>query len=176
MTLLIIIVALALIFDYINGFHDAANSIATVVSTQVLTPRIAVIWAAFFNFVAFLILGLHVANTVGKGIVRTEIVDLTVIGSGLVAAIIWNLLTWWWGIPSSSSHTMVGGFVGAAMAKAGIGAIFVPEVLKIIAFIFLAPLVGIIISVIFSIIVLHVVKDFNPFKVDIYFRKLQLVS
>ena len=176
MTELIVIIFLALAFDFINGFHDAANSIATVVSTQVLTPRIAVIWAAFFNFVAFLILGLHVANTVGKGIVRTEIVDLTVIGSGLVAAIIWNLLTWWWGIPSSSSHTMVGGFVGAAMAKAGIGAIFVPEVLKIIAFIFLAPLVGIIISVIFSIIVLHVVKDFNPFKVDIYFRKLQLVS
>lgn len=176
MTELIIIIFLALAFDFINGFHDAANSIATIVSTQVLTPRMAVIWAAFFNFVAFLILGLHVAHTVGKGIVNPEIVDLTVIGSGLLAAIIWNLLTWWWGIPSSSSHTMVGGFVGAAMAKAGIGAIFVPEVLKIIAFIFLAPLVGIVISVIFSIIVLHAVKDMSPFKVDKYFRKLQLVS
>jgi inorganic phosphate transporter, PiT family len=173
---LIIIIFLALAFDFINGFHDAANSIATVVSTQVLSPRTAVVWAAFFNFVAFLILGLHVANTVGKGIVKTEVVDLTVIGSGLVAAIIWNLLTWWWGIPSSSSHTMVGGFVGAAMAKAGIGAVFIPEVLKITAFIFLAPLIGIIISVIFSIITLHICKNFSSSKVDKYFRKLQLVS
>jgi len=176
MTELIFIIFLALAFDYINGFHDAANSIATIVSTRVLTPRAAVVWAAFFNFVAFLILGLHVANTVGKGIVKTDVVDLTVIGSGLVAAIIWNLFTWWRGIPSSSSHTMVGGFVGAATAKAGLGAIFIPEVLKITAFIFLAPLIGIIISVIFSIIVLHAVKDMSPFKVDKYFRKLQLVS
>jgi PiT family inorganic phosphate transporter len=176
MTELIIIISLALVFDFINGFHDAANSIATVVSTRVLSPRFAVAWAAFFNFIAFLILGLHVANTVGKGIVRTELVDLTVIGSGLLAAIIWNLLTWWWGIPSSSSHTMVGGFVGAAMAKAGIGAIFVPEVLKITAFIFLAPLIGIVIALAFSIITLHICKDMTPFKVDKYFRKLQLLS
>ena len=132
---LTIIIILVLIFDFINGFHDAANSIATVVSTRVLSPQVAVVWAAFFNFIAFLILGLHVANTVGKGIVRTEVVDLIVIGSGLLAAIIWNLLTWWWGIPSSSSHTMVGGFVGAAIAKAGIDSIFLPEVLKIISFI-----------------------------------------
>ena len=173
---LTIIIFLVLVFDFINGFHDAANSIATVVSTRVLSPRVAVVWAAFFNFVAFLILGLHVANTVGKGIVRTEVVDLTVIGSGLVAAIIWNLLTWWWGIPSSSSHTMVGGFVGAAIAKAGVGAIFIPEVLKITAFIFVAPLVGVVISVIFSIITLHICKKMSPFKVDKYFRKLQLVS
>jgi inorganic phosphate transporter, PiT family len=173
---LTIIIILVLIFDFINGFHDAANSIATVVSTRVLSPRVAVVWAAFFNFAAFLILGLHVANTVGKGIVRTEIVDLTVIGSGLFAAIIWNLLTWWWGIPSSSSHTMVGGFVGAAIAKAGIDSIFLTEVLKIISFIFIAPLVGIVISVIFSIITIHICKDMNPFSVDKYFRKLQLVS
>jgi inorganic phosphate transporter, PiT family len=173
---LTIIIFLVLVFDFINGFHDAANSIATVVSTRVLSPRVAVVWAAFFNFVAFLILGLHVANTIGKGIVRTEVVDLTVIGSGLVAAIIWNLLTWWWGIPSSSSHTMVGGFVGAAIAKAGIDSIFLPEVLKIISFIFIAPLVGIVISVIFSIITIYICKDMNPFSVDKYFRKLQLVS
>jgi len=173
---LIIIIFLVLVFDFINGFHDAANSIATVVSTRVLSPRVAVVWAAFFNFVAFLILGLHVANTVGKGIVKPEIVDLTVIGSGLLAAIIWNLLTWWWGIPSSSSHTMVGGFVGAAIAKASIDAIFLPEVLKIISFIFIAPLVGIVISVIFSIITIHICKDMNPFSVDKYFRKLQLLS
>ena len=173
---LTVIIILVLIFDFINGFHDAANSIATVVSTRVLSPQVAVVWAAFFNFIAFLILGLHVANTVGKGIVRTEVVDLVVIGSGLSAAIIWNLLTWWWGIPSSSSHTMVGGFVGAAIAKAGVGAIFIPEVLKITAFIFIAPLVGVVISVIFSIITLHICKKMNPFKVDKYFRKLQLVS
>jgi inorganic phosphate transporter, PiT family len=173
---LTIIIFLALAFDFINGFHDAANSIATVVSTRVLSPRFAVMWAALFNFIAFLILGLHIAHTVGKGIVRTEVVDLTVIGSGLIAAILWNLLTWWWGIPSSSSHTMVGGFVGAAIAKAGIDSIFIPEVLKIIAFIFIAPLVGVVISVLFSIITLHICKNMSPFKVDKYFRKLQLVS
>ncbi len=176
MTILLIIIILALAFDFINGFHAAANSIATVVSTRVLTPRVAGIWAAFFNFIAFLSFGLHVAQTIAKGIVKPDVVDLTVIGSGLIAAIVWNLLTWWWGIPSSSSHTMVGGFVGAAMAKAGIGAIFIPEVLKIIAFIFLAPLVGIIISVIFSILTIHICKNMNPFKVDKYFRKLQLLS
>jgi PiT family inorganic phosphate transporter len=176
MTELLIIIFLALAFDFINGFHDAANSIATIVSTQVLSPRYAVIWAAFFNFVAFLVLGLHVANTVGKGIVRTDVVDLTVIGSGLVAAIIWNLITWWFGIPSSSSHTMVGGFVGAAVTKAGIGSIFLPEVIKITCFIFLAPLIGIVISVIFSIMVLWICRNTSPSRVDKSFRKLQLVS
>jgi PiT family inorganic phosphate transporter len=176
MTVLIIVIILALSFDFINGFHDAANSIATIVSTRVLTPLLAVAWAAFFNFIAFLVLGLHIAHTVGKDIVRTDVVDLTVIGSGLVAAIVWNLLTWWWRIPSSSSHTMVGGFVGAAIAKAGTGAIFIPEVLKITAFIFLAPLMGIIISVILSIITLHICKNMTPLRVDKYFRKLQLLS
>jgi inorganic phosphate transporter, PiT family len=176
MTELIVIIFLVLVFDFINGFHDAANSIATVVSTRVLSPRVAVLWAAFFNFAAFLFFGLHVAHTVAKGIVKPDVVDLTVIGSGLVAAIIWNLFTWWKGIPSSSSHTMVGGFVGAAMAKAGITAIFIPEVLKITSFIFLAPLIGIVISVIFSIMVLHICKDNSPSIVDKYFRKLQLLS
>jgi PiT family inorganic phosphate transporter len=175
-TALIIIIALALIFDFINGFHDAANSIATIVSTRVLSPRLAVLWAAFFNFIAFLTFGLHVANTVGKGIVKTDIVDLTVIGSGLVAAIIWNLLTWWWGIPSSSSHTMVGGFVGAAIAKAGLGSIFMGEVLRIISFIFLAPLIGIVSSIFISIVTFQICRGMNPFKVDKYFRKLQLIS
>ncbi len=173
---LVSIIALALIFDFINGFHDAANSIATVVSTRVLSPKFAVAWAAFFNFAAFLFFGLHVANTVGKGIVHTDVVDLTVIGSGLVAAIIWNLLTWWFGIPSSSSHTMVGGFVGAAITKAGIGAIFMGSVIKIILFIFLAPFIGIFISYFFSIFVLYLSKDAAPFKVDKLFRKLQLLS
>jgi len=173
---LISIIFLALAFDFINGFHDAANSIATVVSTRVLSPKFAVAWAAFFNFIAFLFFGLHVANTIGKGIVHANVIDLTVIGSGLVAAIAWNLLTWWFGIPSSSSHTMVGGFVGAAMAKSGIEAIFVGSVLKIILFIFLAPLIGIVISYFFSIIVLYLSKNSAPFKIDKIFRKLQLVS
>lgn len=176
MLTLYFIIFLALIFDYINGFHDAANSIATVVSTRVLSPKFAVIWAAFFNFIAFLIFGLHIAKTIGKGIVHTDIVDLTVVGSGLVAAIIWNLWTWWRGIPSSSSHTLVGGFVGAAVAKAGFGAIFIPEVIKISAFIFLAPIIGIIVSYFLSIITLHIVKNSSPSKVDKKFRKLQLLS
>jgi inorganic phosphate transporter, PiT family len=176
MTTLIIIIFLALAFDFINGFHDAANSIATVVSTRVLSPRYAVIWAAFFNFVAFLILGLHVATTIGKGLIHSEIVDLTLIGSGLIAAIIWNLMTWWLGIPSSSSHTLVGGLVGAAIAKAGFGAVFMGEVIKIILFIFFAPLIGIVISLILSIVTLHICKNMSPFRVDKNFRKLQLLS
>jgi PiT family inorganic phosphate transporter len=176
MVTLLIIIILALGFDFINGFHDAANSIATVVSTRVLSPRYAVIWAAFFNFVAFLILGLHVATTIGKGLVHSNVMDLTVIGSGLVAAIIWNLITWWYGIPSSSSHTLIGGLIGAAIAKAGIGAIFMDAVIKIIAFIVLAPLIGIVVSFIFSIIVLHICKNMAPYRVDKNFRKLQLLS
>jgi len=176
MLILYTIIILALLFDFINGFHDAANSIATVVSTRVLSPRFAVLWAAFFNFVAFEIFGLHIANTIGKGIVHPDVVDLTVIGFGLVAAIIWSLLTWWWGIPSSSSHTLVGGFVGAAVAKGGLSSIFLPEVLKIIAFIFLAPVIGIIFSFIFSAITLHICKNMSPWKVDKNFRKLQLLS
>ena len=170
------IVILALVFDYINGFHDAANSIATVVSTRVLSPRFAVIWAAFFNFIAFRIFGLHIANTIGKGIVHPDVVDLMVIGSGLIAAITWNLLTWWWGIPSSSSHTLVGGFVGAAIAKAGFGSIFYPEVLKIVGFILLAPFIGIVTSLIISIFALHMWKNTSPWRVDKYFRKIQLLS
>jgi PiT family inorganic phosphate transporter len=176
MLILLIIIILALGFDFINGFHDAANSIATVVSTRVLSPRYAVAWAAFFNFIAFELLGLHVASTIGKEIVHANVIDLTVIGTGLVAAIIWNLLTWWYGIPSSSSHTLIGGLIGAAIAKAGIGAIFMEEVIKIIAFIVLAPVIGIIISFFFSIIVLHICKNMSPYRVDKHFRKLQLLS
>jgi inorganic phosphate transporter, PiT family len=118
MTLLIIVISLTLLFDVINGFHDAANSIATIVSTKVLTPAQAVIWAAFFNFIAFLIFGLHVANTIAKGIVHADAITLPVVMSGIIGAIIWNLFTWWFGIPSSSSHTLMGGFVGAAIAHA----------------------------------------------------------
>ena len=149
--LLIVIIALALIFDYINGFHDAANSIATVVSTKVLTPFQAVVWAAFFNFVAFFIFKDHgVANTIAKT-VKEEFITLPVIISGLIAAISWNLLTWWYGIPSSSSHTLIGGFAGAAIAHAGFMSVNPEPVLKTVAFIVLAPLVGMLMAFIISL-------------------------
>jgi inorganic phosphate transporter, PiT family len=176
MIILIVVIALALMFDVINGFHDAANSIATIVSTKVLTPFQAVLWAAFFNFIAYLVFGLHVANTVGKGIVHTEIVTLPVLIAGLAAAIIWNLLTWWFGIPSSSSHTLLGGFVGAAIAHAGFHSIFYSEVLKIISFIVLAPLIGMVVSIFISIVLLNICKRFSYSSVDRTFRRLQLIS
>ncbi|MDR3668712.1 MAG: inorganic phosphate transporter [Ignavibacteriaceae bacterium] len=176
MLTLFIIIFLALSFDFINGFHDAANSIATVVSTRVLSPRYAVAWAAFFNFIAFEILGLHVASTIGKDLMHPEVVDLTVIGAGLISAITWNLITWWFGIPSSSSHTLVGGLVGAAIAKAGFGAVFMDSVIKIILFIFLAPLIGMVVALFLSIGVLHICKNMSPFRVDKNFRRLQLLS
>jgi PiT family inorganic phosphate transporter len=161
MTLLIVIIALALIFDYINGFHDAANSIATVVSTKVLTPFQAVVWAAFFNFVAYWIFQDHaVANTISKT-VNKEFITLPVILSGLVAAIFWNLLTWWYGIPSSSSHTLIGGFAGAAIAHAfvvkdgdiSLGKIVENQtIIKTVLFIFFAPLIGMLISIFITIV------------------------
>src|SRR5256885_16242953 len=150
--LLVVVISLAIIFDVINGFHDAANSIATIVSTKVLSPGLAVAWAAFFNFIAFLVFGLHVANTIGKGIVNPDIVTLEVILSGVIAAIIWNLVTWYSGIPSSSSHALVGGFAGAAIAKAGIHAVFSTELFRIISFIFLAPIIGLIVSFILTVL------------------------
>ncbi|MCU0335059.1 MAG: inorganic phosphate transporter [Chitinophagaceae bacterium] len=151
MTFLIVIIALALIFDYINGFHDAANSIATIVSTKVLTPFQAVVWAAFFNFVAFFIFKDHgVANTIAKT-VHEDFITLPVIFSGLIAAIFWNLLTWWFGIPSSSSHTLIGGFAGAAIAHAGIGSVNSEKVMEIASFIILAPVVGMIVAFIISL-------------------------
>lgn len=174
--LLVVVIALALIFDIINGFHDAANSIATIVSTKVLTPGLAVLWAAFFNFIAFLVFGLHIATTVGKGIVNPDVVSLQVILSGLIAAIAWNLLTWYYGIPSSSSHTLVGGFAGAAIAKAGLAAVYGSELFRIILFIFLAPVVGMIVSLVLSILLMFVCRSFMSQKVDHVFRRLQLVS
>jgi inorganic phosphate transporter, PiT family len=151
MTFIVVIIALALVFDYINGFHDAANSIATVVSTKVLTPFQAVLWAAIFNFVAFFIFKDHnVANTIAKT-VKQEFITLPVVFSGLIAAIIWNLLTWWVGIPSSSSHTLIGGFAGAAIAHAGFASVNSAVVLKTAAFIIIAPFVGMIIALIISI-------------------------
>lgn len=174
-TLLIVIIALALIFDFINGFHDAANSIATVVSTKVLTPLQAVIWAAFFNLVAFLVFELHIVDTIAKT-VDTSAINLHVILAGLIAAIIWNLFTWYLGIPSSSSHTLVGGFAGAAIAFAGWDVVHSGKILKIAAFIFLAPLFGMIISYLFSILLLWIFKNFRPSRLSKWFKVGQLMS
>jgi len=176
LTLLLTVIALSLIFDYINGFHDAANSIATVVSTKVLSPTQAVIWAAFFNFVAFLIFKEHnVANTIAKA-VDTSQINLVVILSGIVAAIFWSLLTWWFGIPSSSSHTLIGGFAGAAIAHGGITIVNFQVIGKIAAFIFLAPIIGMILAYTLTVIIIHICKYAIPSKAEWWFRKLQLVS
>ena len=177
MELLIAIVVLAVIFDFINGFHDSANSIATVVSTRVLTPLQAVVWAAFFNFVAFFIFKDHkVAAAIGKGVIDAKVLNLLVIIGGLTGAIIWNLITWWWGIPSSSSHALVGGLVGAALLKAGTGAIIGAGITKILIFIIVAPVLGILTAFTIAILVLHICKNLPSSKVDKYFRRLQLVS
>jgi inorganic phosphate transporter, PiT family len=176
MTFLYIVVALVLIFDFLNGFHDSANSIATVVSTKVLSPLVAVILAAFFNFIAFTVFPLKVAHTIGKGVVDPDVLNLTVIASALVAAIIWNLLTWWWGLPSSSSHTLVGGLVGAAFVHAGSGSIIIPGLIKIISFIFIAPLLGMVLSFLISSGVVYLFRNFTPSNVDKIFRKLQIIS
>ena len=174
-TLLILVIALALIFDFINGFHDAANSIATVVSTRVLSPLTAVIWAAFFNFIALYIFELKVADTVAKT-VNADAINLIVVTAGLIAAIMWNLLTWWFGIPSSSSHTLIGGFAGAAIAHAGFDVVIYSKVMPTVYFILLAPLIGMAISYIISVVTLHLSKNANPAKIDKIFRRLQLVS
>jgi PiT family inorganic phosphate transporter len=174
-TLLIVILTLAFLFDFINGFHDAANSIATIVSTKVLTPFQAVLWAAFFNFLAYAIFELKIADTIAK-VVDTNAITLHVILAGIIAAIIWNLLTWYLGIPSSSSHTLVGGFAGAAIAHAGWGVVHSGLILKIAAFIFLAPLLGMIISYFISVLLLNLLKKGNPHILDKYFKQLQLLS
>jgi PiT family inorganic phosphate transporter len=176
MTFLYVIIGLVLIFDFINGFHDSANSIATVVSTKVLSPLAAVGLAATFNFVAFLIFPLTVAKTIGKGVIDADIVTLNLIASAVTAAIIWNLITWWWGLPSSSSHTLVGGLVGAAIAGSGFGSVIYSGLLKIGLFIIIAPLLGMVMSYIITVVVLQVVKKHSPFTVDKHFRRLQLLS
>ena len=181
MTLLIVIIAFAPIFDFINGFHDAANSIATIVSTKVLTPFQAVLWAAMFNFVAFfiakyLIGGFGIADTVSKTVIA-DFVTLPIIFSGIVAAIIWNLATWWFGIPSSSSHTLIGGFAGAAIAKWGsLSVVKGTVILKIASFIFLAPLIGMLVAMVISVLLQWSVKRANPHKADSWFKHFQLVS
>lgn len=176
MTYLYILIALVLIFDFINGFHDSANSIATVVSTKVLSPVAAVAMAAFFNFVAFLVFPLKVATTMGKGVINPDVINLTVIAAALFAAITWNLLTWWYGLPSSSSHTLVGGLVGAAVAIAGWSSVIMAGVIKIVLFIVIAPLLGMIMSFIISGIVIFFAKNQSPSNIDKHFRRLQLLS
>jgi PiT family inorganic phosphate transporter len=186
MAFLVVIIVLALIFDYINGFHDAANSIATIVSTKVLTPFQAVLWAALFNFAAFFvskyIIGeFKIGNTISKS-VDEHFINLHVICAGLVAAIAWNLLTWWFGIPSSSSHTLIGGFIGAALAHAGgfkdggIHVINYPKVIPTFLFIFAAPLIGMVIALFITIVIVNLCRRANPYKADSWFRRFQLLS
>lgn len=177
LTLLIVIIFIALVFDLINGFHDAANSIATVVSTKVLSPFQAVIWAAFFNIVAFWIFDLNVADTVAKTVIDPGAINLIVVVAGLIAAVFWNLLTWWLGIPSSSSHTLMGGFAGAAVAHAGTFRVLDNDViLKTAGFIFLAPLIGMFIAYILTVLIINICRKANPYRADRWFKRLQLVS
>ena len=176
MEIVVLIIVLALVFDFYNGMNDAANSIATVVSTRVLNPLQAVAWAAFFNFAAAFIFGVHVANTIGKGIVDVNVVDNFVILSGLVGAIILTATATHFGLPISVSHAIIGGYGGAAVIKAGFAALILNGYTKVLIFIFLAPVTGMLMAMIFSILTMWIVKDMNPRKVDKQFRRLQLVS
>jgi len=174
--LLVGLIGVALLFDFLNGLHDAANSIATIVSTRVLRPQYAVFWAAFFNFIAFLFFGLHVAETVGKGIVSADIVNPSVVFAALVGAISWNLVTWFYGIPSSSSHALIGGLVGAGIAKAGMGAIVWSGLLKTTAAIVLSPATGFVLALLLVLVVSWGFVRYTPFAVDRTFRVMQFIS
>jgi len=176
LTLVLVVVALALIFDFLNGFHDSANSIATVVSTRVLTPRQAVVWAAFFNLVAAFLFDVHIAKTLGKGLVELSAVNEYVILSGLVGAIAWDLVTWYNGLPTSSSHALMGGYAGAAVAKAGFGAIILGGWAKTLIFIAVAPLMGMVLGFILMVFLMWVFHGRSAAKVNGLFRRLQLVS
>jgi PiT family inorganic phosphate transporter len=173
---LTILIGVALLFDFLNGLHDAANSIATIVSTRVLRPQYAVLWAAFFNFIAFAVFGLHVANTIGTGIIEPSIMDAAVIFAALVGAIIWNLITWALGIPSSSSHALIGGLVGAGMAKAGFSAAVWSGLSKTLVAIVLSPVVGFVLAMVLVAIVSWASARSTPFTVDRAFRILQFAS
>lgn len=173
---LVFLVAIALLFDFINGMHDAANSIATIVSTRVLKPQYAVLWAAFFNFLAFFLFETHVANTVGKGIVSPELIDNAVVFGALVGAITWNLITWYFGIPSSSSHALIGGIIGAGIAKAGFKAIVWKGLSKTLYAIVLSPVTGFALGILFMILVSWLFVRANPTFADSFFRKAQFVS
>jgi PiT family inorganic phosphate transporter len=174
MTLYIIfLILLALTFDFLNGFNDSANSIATVVSTRVLTPRRAVIWAAFFNFIAFLFLGLHVANTIGKGIVDVGVIDPHIIFATLIGACLWDIIAWYFGLPTSSSHALIGGLVGSALVKAGPHALVYKGIFKTISFIFISPMVGLMLGLAIGMAVYRFFKKSTPLHVDHVFRKGQ---
>jgi inorganic phosphate transporter, PiT family len=172
----IMLVVIALLFDFMNGFHDAANSIATVVSTGVLKPGQAVLFAAFFNFIAIFIFHLSVAATVGKGIVEPGVVDTHVVFGALIGAITWNVLTWWFGIPSSSSHALIGGITGAVIAKAGAGALVAAGIWKTVIFIFISPTLGFLLGSLMMVLVSNLFRSTRPSRVDKWFRRLQLVS
>ena len=174
--LVILVITVALVFDYINGFHDAANSIATVVSTRVLTPGKAVMWAAFFNFAAAFGFGTAVARTVGSGMIDIEVVTYAVIMAGLTGAIVWDLITWYYGLPTSSSHALIGGYAGAAVAKAGTGVIIASGWTKTLMFIVLAPAIGYSLGFTLMVALYWGFRNFAPLRVDFWFRKLQLVS
>jgi len=171
-----LLVMLALVFDFMNGFHDAANSIATVVSTGVLKPAQAVVFAAFFNFVAIFVFHLSVAATVGKGIVQPGVVDTHVVFGALVGAVAWNVITWYYGIPSSSSHALIGGIVGAVIAKSGTGSLISTGIMRTVTFIFVSPLLGFILGSLMMVLVAWVFRRVRPSRVDKWFRRLQLVS
>ena len=174
--LLVALIGVALLFDFLNGLHDAANSVATVVSTRVLRPQLAVVWAAFFNFIAFAVFGLHVARTLGTGIVDAGVVDAAVIFGALAGAIAWNVFTWWRGLPSSSSHALIGGLAGAAIAKAGFAAVVWSGIGKTALWIVLSPLCGFVLAQLLVVIVQWAAQKQTPFAVDKRFRVLQLAS
>jgi PiT family inorganic phosphate transporter len=176
LALVITIIAIALIFDFINGFHDAANSIATVVSTRVLTPRFAVLWAAFFNFVAAFGFGTNVAKTLGSGMIVLDAVTQYVLLAGLIGAIFWDLITWYFGLPTSSSHALIGGYAGAAVAHAGLSAIIPAGWYKTLTFVVLSPIIGLVLGFTFMVIIFWIFRKFTPYSIDKYFGKLQLVS
>ena len=170
------IIFIALAFDFTNGLHDAANSVATIVSTRVLSPKQAVIWAAFFNFVAFLLFGTAVAHTIGTGLIEIAVVDPLVIFGGLIGAISWNILTWYWGLPSSSSHSLIGGYLGAAVAKAGFGVVIVSGWIKVLAFIVVAPVLGMILGNLLMVITTWLIYRKSMRVINLWSRRLQLVS
>ena len=173
---IIFLILLALAFDFLNGFHDSANSIATIVSTRVLSPRWAILWAAFFNFVAFLFFGLHVANTIGKGIIDIAIIDKSLIFGTLVGACGWNIITWYFGLPTSSSHALIGGMIGAALVKSGTKSLLWNGIIKTVAFIFVSPILGFVLGMGIGMGVYGLLRKSTPLKVDHIFRKGQLVS
>ncbi len=175
-TAIFFLVMLALTFDFLNGFHDSANSVATVVSTKVLSPRWAVLWAAFFNFVAFLFFGLHVAGTIGKGIVDIHIIESKIVFAALMGACIWNIITWYFGLPTSSSHALIGGLIGAALVKAGPASLVYSGIWKTVLFIFASPILGLLFGIIFGTGIFRVFRRKSPRQVDNFFRRGQLVS